>query len=370
MKARTKENLGYIFGGLFSNQKAINGAKHNAWWVALIMFILGVILPVVPLTVTVANSYGSSFLAANTYGYEDQITEASLNLYNDGYKFEVVENNGVRELKGTLNGSDITSDETKPIYEVKPTSGSQKGEISFQVYYSERTFTKSNNIKDLVDNLVAKRYITGSTLEPSTDVEATESADSEVQETYYRPSFILLFRGGSYEYIAKPQTYEVAANQSGDWKNTEVGTNLLERVLTVEGYKLPTNDSEIDTLVRDTNYVNGVLNNWKQIYNESYLATKNSALLYQSLLFLGIYAILVLFMGLMVFLLTRGKRNSFNYLTFWTCEKIAMWASLSPGLLAMILGFMLPSYAVMFFIILVGIRIMWLSMKQLRPTYN
>ena len=270
----------------------------------------------------------------------------------------------------TVNGNPITSDETKPLYEVIPTSGEQKGEIAFQVYYSEKTFTKTNNISDLVDNLVAKRYISGSTVEPSTNVDATESADSEVQQTYYRPSFILLFKGGSYEYVAKAGTYEVASNQSGDWKNTPAGTNLLERALTVEGYSLPTSASEVDALLRDSSYVDSVLNNWKGVYNEAYLSTKNTALLYQSLLFLGIYAILVLFMGLMVFLLTRGKRNSFNYLTLWACEKIAMWASLSPGLLALILGFMLPGYAVMFFIILVGLRIMWLSMKQLRPTYN
>jgi hypothetical protein len=225
-------------------------------------------------------------------------------------------------------------------------------------------------MNDLVNDLMEERYISGSTTKPSTpDVGATESADSEIQQTYYRPSFIVLFPNGSYEYLAKASTYEIAATQSGDWKNTPVGTKLLETVLTVKGYDLPTAD-KVDTLVKDSNYFNGVLNNWKVFYDQGYLATKNSALFYQTLLFLGIYAILVLFMGLMVFLLTRGKRNSFNYLTFWACEKIAMWAAVSPGLLSLILGFMLPSYAVMFFIILMGLRTMWLSMKQLRPSYN
>ena len=363
MKPRTKDNLANIFGGLFSNQRVLNGAKHNAWWVALIMFIVAVILPVIPLTVTVANSYGSQFLNGTTYGYESQITQASLELYVEGYDFEITSFNTLQPTKELIDHKD-----TVPLKQIISNGGSNKDEIVFQFYYSSKT--KTADINELIEDLMEIRYITGSAVEPSTpDVGATESADSEIQQTYYRPSFIVLFPNGSYEYLAKASTYEIVATQSGDWKNTPVGTKILETALTVKGYELPTAD-KVEVLAKDQNYYNAVLNNWKVIYDQGYLATKNSALFYQTLLFLGIYAILVLFMGLMIFLLTRGKRNSFNYLTFWACEKIAMWAAVSPGLLALILGFMLPSYAVMFFIILMGLRTMWLSMKQLRPSYN
>ena len=81
MKQRTKENLGNIFGSLFSNQRAINGSKHNPWWVAIIMFILGVLLPIVPITVNQYNTYGAAFLANYTYGWENQVTKATLDLY-------------------------------------------------------------------------------------------------------------------------------------------------------------------------------------------------------------------------------------------------------------------------------------------------
>lgn len=363
MKPRTKDNLANIFGGLFSNQRVLNGAKHNAWWVALIMFVVAVILPVIPLTVTVANSYGSQFLNGTTYGFESQITQASLELYVEGYDFEITSFNTLEPTKALNNHVDTT-----PLKQIVSDAGSNKGEIAFQFYYSAKT--KTSDINDLVNDLMEERYISGSTTKPSTpDVGATESADSEIQQTYYRPSFVILFPNGSYEYLAKASTFEVAASQSGDWKNTPVGTKILETVLKIEGYELPTAD-KVDALVKDSNYFNGVLTNWKVFYNQGYLATKNSALFYQTLLFFGIYAVLVMFMGLMIFLLTRGKRNSFNYLTFWACEKIAMWAAVSPGLLSLILGFMLPSYAVMFFIILMGLRTMWLSMKQLRPSYN
>ena len=72
-------------------------------------------------------------------------------------------------------------------------------------------------------------------------------------------------------------------------------------------------------------------------------------------------------MGLMVFLLTRGKKNIFRVYTFGDCQKISAWSMVSPALLGMILGFFIQDYAMMFFIILLGVRVMWLSMKQLRP---
>lgn len=361
MKASTKENLGNIFGSLFSNQRAINGAKRNPWWAALIMFVLAIILPVIPLTVTVANSYGSAFLANNTYGYESQITEVSLDLYVNGYKFEITDYNHLTATKDGVELNSPTYNDTVPISKVTNTV---TNEIDFEVYFSYRTFAGNSGIKSLVDELLKVRYQQNTTIQAPAGTENSEDA------TYYRPSFIILFTEGSYEYVAKGKTYEMASQQSGDWKNTSVGTNLLESVLTVEGYNLPTNIDEKETLLRNGAYISGVLNNWKVIYNEAYIATKNNSLLFQSLLFLGIYALLVLFMGLMIFLLTRGKKNPFNYLNIWVCEKIAMWASLCPGILAMILGFMLANYAVMFFIILVGVRTMWLTMKQLRPQYN
>lgn len=363
MKASTKENLGNIFGSLVSNQRAINGAKRNPWWVALIMFVLAVVVPVIPLTVSVAQSYGASFLAGNTYGYESQITEASLDLHVAGYKFEITDYN---TLTATKNGEALNTDPTYndafPLSE-GTVINSVTNEIDFQVYFSYRTYSGNSGIKALVEQLTKEKYISGSDkiVDPNENLE---------EVTYYRPSFIILFPNGSYEYVAKGKTTTLSTQQSGDWKKTSVGTNLLERVLTVSGYELPTNETEAENLLRNGAYVAGVLSNWKSVYNEAYLTTKNNSLLFQSLLFLGIYALLVLFMGLMIFLLTRGKKNPFNYLKIWVCMKIAMWASVCPGILAMILGFIFAQYAVMFFIILVGLRTMWLTMKQLRPQYN
>ena len=72
-------------------------------------------------------------------------------------------------------------------------------------------------------------------------------------------------------------------------------------------------------------------------------------------------------MGLLMFLLTRGKNNPNRGLTFWITCKISAWIDFTPGLLAMILGFIWPAAAGLGYIVLIGLRTMWLSMRQLNP---
>ena len=84
----------------------------------------------------------------------------------------------------------------------------------------------------------------------------------------------------------------------------------------------------------------------------------------------AIFVALTFILGLTVFLMTRGKRNPFNVYTFWQSQKIAYWASFTPAVLAMILSFIVPSWAILFYIFLFGMRIMWMSMRSLRPQYT
>jgi hypothetical protein len=72
-------------------------------------------------------------------------------------------------------------------------------------------------------------------------------------------------------------------------------------------------------------------------------------------------------MGLMMFLLTRGKRNPNRNLNFWITTKIAAWICFTPAVLAMIVGFVWSAAAGIGFIVLMGLRTMWLSMRQLSP---
>ena len=67
MKEKTKTFLSNFFGGLVSNQRAMDGAKTNPWWVAVIIGIFGVVLPVLPITISQAKTHGYDFLAVGKF---------------------------------------------------------------------------------------------------------------------------------------------------------------------------------------------------------------------------------------------------------------------------------------------------------------
>ena len=143
-----------------------------------------------------------------------------------------------------------------------------------------------------------------------------------------------------------------------DFKTIDDNANYLVTLLTVEN---------VAQNMYDNHYTVGVYKNFKKLMDKSYetLKIKNTAL--TCLIYFGIFFGASLLMALLMFLLTRGKKNPNNYFSFWLCVKIQARLSFCPGLLTMIIGFFLTSQVPLFMIMLLGLRVMWISMKELRP---
>ena len=380
MKNTTKINLVNAFKSLIKNDAAVESAKTIPGYVPIIVSIIAVFLPVVPLMVSTGNTYGSQFLKNQTYNLDRYNTDALLSLKEQGYEFEIKGGELLRFKDGTLDP--VTAEqEAKPMDEYIVAVDDDNKEIKYQFFYTECTNSGEKKIKEFVNTITNTTYLTGTThLKDSDEAKAVIDArqaemtdGKDYKATYYRPTFLVLYKNGIYTHLTKEGTTERVTTVAGDWKHTEEGTKLLERLLSVETYDLA-NVTERDNnneflLLRDLDYTAGVQKNMNALYNETYLTAKRNNFLMYTFVFYGIYLVLVFFMGLMMFLLTRGKKNPMNYMSFWLCTKIAMWATISPAVLAMILGFMLTNFATMFFIILYGVRVMWLSMRQLRPAY-
>ena len=379
MKNTTKLYLVNAFKSLIKNDAAVESARTTPSYVPIIVSILAVFLPVIPLMVSTANTYGSQFLKAQTYNLDRYHTDALLSLKEQGYEFEIKGGELLRFKENTLDPAPFDVDK-EPMEEYLVTVG-ESTEIKYQFFYSDRTNSGENKIKTLVNDINNTTYLSGTTYVKDSDEakatienrQASMEDSKEYKPTYYRPTFFVLYKNGLYINLTKEGKTDRITTVAGDWKHTEEGTKLLERLLSVEGYELgrvieEKVNGEYKAL-RDLDYVAGVQKNMNKLYDESYLTAKRNNFLMYTFVFYGIYLVLVLFMGLMMFLLTRGKKNPMNYMTFWFCLKIAMWTTISPAILALILGFMLTNFATMFFIILYGIRVMWLSMRQLRPAY-
>lgn len=113
-----------------------------------------------------------------------------------------------------------------------------------------------------------------------------------------------------------------------------------------------------------------IASNFFKFADDAYLALRNQQTFISVGLVLGVNAGLTIFLVPILFLLSRGKRNPNRTLKFYEIMGITFMTTLTPGLITLILGFILGSnyqYMLMLYIMTFGFRAMWLSMKYLRP---
>ena len=114
-------------------------------------------------------------------------------------------------------------------------------------------------------------------------------------------------------------------------------------------------------------YVTKVTEYMSNIINLSYETDKVAGAWQYTGIFAGVNTGLIVLFGLVIFLMTRGKKNPFRIINFWETQKIAYWACFTPAIISMIGGFLLTQYAFIFFMFTFGMRMMWMSMRSLRP---
>lgn len=364
MKEQNKRTLKNVFLSLIKNDAAIEGAKTAPWWIAIIMFVLGTFLPVIPIMVNASKSYGAQFISGNVYGFEQAITVAATELKDNNHALRLENNELIHyyndEKQTTTwypkDGEEKPFDETPiAIYEAEYYGFKTK---PFSIYYSDRPWSGGEkNIKSLIVEIEKLKYVNN-----MEEIYDPNLHDVNPKTDLYTPSYIIFFKTGMYSKIYKNNSTAVGSvSYTGmNWKNSSFKNNdLLEEILTVEG---------MTPNARDINYTQAVLNNCKKVFNDSYLTQKWNTFWFNSGLYFGIYLVLGAFMGLMMFLLTRGKNNPNRGLNFWITFKISCWIDITPGILAMILGFVWSAAAGLGYIVLIGLRTMWLSMRQLNPT--
>ena len=356
MKYETKRNIKNLFASIIKNDAAIDGAKTAPWWIALILFIICNFIPIIPIMVNASKTYGASFLASYTNGYEQALVGAENQIKDRGDFLKIVDHellyykaeDPVNPVKDTYVGEA----DMQPIgYYNTEISGTKTR--SLNIFYSDRPISNKakTDINNMIKNLDNTKYVVG------TDEKWTTEHASDAPT--YVPSYLILFRTGSFSKVFRDGTTKVSSATYGgfDWKKFS-NMDLIEETLSVEG---------IEADAKNEAYVNGVLTNWKNVFNKAYQNQKVTTFWFNSGLYYGIYLVLTIFMGFMLWLLTRGKNNPNRGLNMWITTKIETWILFTPAVLAMILGFIWSAAAGLAFIVLIGLRTMWLAMRQLTP---
>lgn len=345
MSPETRRTLGNTFKSLISNQACVDGGKEAPWWIAVIFLVLSICLPVIPITVNLSKAYGSQFIASYNYATDRGLAITSNAFKADGYDFKVQDDNLLHFYK---DGSELTGEVNVNKNDIVNDASTSSTYYNFRMYITSYT---GSVLTDYINGINNATYTKGT-------ITATAKTDDN-KDTLYTPSFIVLAPDTMVMVAHKNQSLDAAGSTSSglNWINTAKGS-LLDRVL-----KTKESSTTIPQKTADIFY------NWRQVLDETYMYAKGIQMRNTSLLYLGVYAGLIFFLGLMIFLLTRGKNNPFHYLNFFVCQKISWWASFTPAVLGMIMGFIISGNIIgqMGFIVFASLRVMWLSMRQLRP---
>ncbi len=227
-----------------------------------------------------------------------------------------------------------------------------QGTKLFEVFYYDGNVHDVKTNKDLTF-AEFYTYIAGNVNPYNTDqcMRVTRKDDGSIDTKLARNNAFMVF--------SKDQFFGANFNLKGsgtttgsmlfDYDHTKVGTDILHDFFDEAGHQA------------------GTLTKWKGFFNEGYINIRHNNTWRSTYIVLGINGGVLIFMGFMVWVLTRGKNNPFRIYTFWDSEKIAMYASLTPGILSLI-GFISSSLAMMLFVLCCGVRVMWLSMRTLRYT--
>ena len=345
------KTLKLIFASLFRNDAAMEG-RFQKWHLAVILFLLSVILATVPIFSTAVKVNGSDFMNATLYSFDAGIQRFSEALVDENVDLVITEQNGFYSLENDGDTWNTAFADTE-------------GAANFHYF----------TYKDHTDATRLKVYYQGDATNDETEtfingkLALTNSADAVNLDIV---SFVFFAKEAVYAFIYNPadvasgtsagQNY--VGNHTGIYKAIEVGTNLKNTALFDEfGNPIvaPSNGTEFAA------YQEKILNNWKNFFDDAYRGIKDVRLWQTTGLMLGINTILSFFMSLLIFIMTRGKNNPNRTMTFGESLKIGSWMLLSPAIISLIVGLLFPNFAQMAFVLLVGLRMMWLSSKTLRP---
>ena len=348
MKDRTKEILKDGFGSLVNNAAAIRGAKNGPLWLTILFFIFGILLPIVPLFVSQATTKGSNFLSSYSYGLERYVTSIAMDLKDNNVEFGIDDEH---LLTVTENGAAVDFSTYGSVKPYATYYNEVTKQYDFALYLSDALTDKE---KTVVNNAISTTYYEVGSV----------TVTSATSENAYVPSYMILFKNGVYVALfGNNSTKVVAYSYNGDFKTIKANDKCLETLLTVTDK----DGNNVAPSLISKAYTEGVLKNYKKFLDKSYETLKVKNTWVSSAIYLGIFFGLNVIMGFLMWLLTRGKNNPNNYYSPWLTEKIQARMCLAPALITLIVGFFLTSQTMLIYIVTIGMRVMWTSMKELRP---
>ena len=350
-----------FFRTLYKNDAIVSVATSTKWFWSIILFVLSAIISVIPITVQTSQTQGNTYINGGVsdafcYGLDDYVNNST------------DEQSIIFTKDGLLDGATKNSQRYNSFY--------MQGDASKNVY--KPLFSYERNGSNMLDNYVVSDgiedlnvVIENITNSNTNYGDATEAEDMELKASledlkYTRTSsFILFTRNAVYSRTYKSST--ASTSLSGNFNHLVEAFPSLEGRNTFTLKDVLTNN--VSTTASISEKQDAYLDNFKKFSDYAYIDQRTKQTWVSFGIYIGINGGLMLIMGLVTFLMTRGKNNPNTSINFLECFSMAFWAGLSPAVLSLILGFLVPSFGMMTFLMFYSFRIMFLSMRHLRPAY-
>lgn len=358
-----------ILKSLINNAACVEGGRHRPWFFAVIIALLSLAVAIVPTFVQSITREGDQVVGNADYGVQiaSQRFIEDMNDNNITIQIETGDSSNMLDVTPIITRFNDLVSEGKQNPDHHSYFGTdmngnkcwthtnQEGNIDFQAYVltneEYRSNEKINSISSYTvyenDQTVTKKR-TGSFMILS-PYYAALYVQKNVNGTLSDVGSIY----GDFSYIDTKDAPFSLNKFNGGRNSAQIASEFPA--------------DNLDSGAKYAEYRDFTWSNWKLFYKTFYNNTRLTNTWQSTLLILGIDAALLLFMGLMIWILTRGKNNPFRIYTFWESQKISYWTTITPALLTCGLSFLIPSFSQVFFALFLGVRVMWLSMRTLRP---
>lgn len=353
---------------------AVKDNKNIPWWLAIILFLVSIILSIIPPVVQNATEKGSYVLTNSTYTMDVGLEAFGKFLYEEKIDFVIQKDADSGEITLENVGENLWSSNDKLVktygnnnycYEYSVNTNDEKTSPRFRVFYKPGEKNPSNNRTPAYDFFYSNETF---------GVASKTNSDPEKEE-YVKPTsfmvigtyeiFIAIYKPGATkntDYTGTPFRGSYSRMLDNDTTSIHLHSLLLSSEASKEAIAAVENFSETTP-----NFVAPENSRWISFLNRAYSLTRmNNTLMIFSMIS-GLNALIILVYGFTLWILTRGKRNPNRDLKIGETMKMSCVASLSPAILSLIIGFIIPSFASLSFILFTSLRLMWLSMRTLRP---
>ena len=346
------------------NDAVVEVATTTKWWWSLIIFVLSLVISVLPATVNQATAQGRNFLSSTNTSYSDPYINGLYAYLNDTSEDKNIVFDG--ESKTLSSSTNTSGYYDTSVYHLSDGTAALKPLFTYSRTVTNSGLESTTNYLDIYVYYQALGTVDLNMILNNIQSTNTNYADGHITNTdlqYTRQTpFILFTNDGFY-----------AVNYSSSGSTSLSGNyNHMSEVFDFASGQYSFKDVlnyNVSTTSTISEKQSAVFENFLTYCDYTYLDIRFNSTWVTFGIYCGVNGSIMILMGLILWLMCRGKNNPNNKIKIWETYSMAFWAAGSPAILSLF-AFLMPQIGMMIFIMLYAFRIMYLSMKHLRPVYQ